>query len=62
MEPRKERSEPWKLPYSRRKKTSRKYKDTEKQIKAFRLLKDWVGVMKLQRLIRLCWWGIKRYK
>jgi L-fucose isomerase-like protein len=62
MKNRKYRLEPWKLGYFKRKQTSKKYKDTEKQIKALRLLKDWVGVMKLQRLIRLCWWGIKRYK
>ena len=62
METRKDRPEPWKLPYWKRKRTSKKYKDTAKEIKNLRALKDWIGVKKLQRLLRMCWWGIKRYK
>tara|TARA_Y100000114_G_scaffold94654_1_gene88010 strand:+ start:1558 stop:1746 length:189 start_codon:yes stop_codon:yes gene_type:complete len=62
MEVRKDRPEPWKLPYSQRKKTSKKFRDTAKKIKALRLLQDWSQVTRLQRLMRMCWWGIKRYK
>lgn len=59
---RQDRRSPWILPFSQRHKVSRKYKDTEKQIKQCKLNKDWECVKRLKYLLRQAWWGIKRYK
>jgi hypothetical protein len=59
---RKDRKPPWILTYMQRKHTSRKYKDTEKQIKLCRQAGDWSCVVKLGRLLRRVWWGVRRYK
>ena len=59
---RQERREPWKLPYSQRSKTSKKFRDTEKKIKQPENDHEWYSAAKLKYLLRKCWWGIKRYK
>lgn len=60
--PRKDRREPWKLPWAIRKKVSKKFKDTEKKIKELSQAGEWHKVIKLKSFLRRCWWGIKRYK
>lgn len=60
--PRQDRSVPWILPWSKRRSVSKKFKDTEKEIKQCRLDGDWKRVKRLRYLLRNVWWGIKRYK
>lgn len=52
----------WILPYSKRKKISRKLSDTLKEIRQSRTEGNWNKVKTLSRLIRRVWWGIKRYR
>lgn len=62
MSNRKERREPWKLPYAIRKHVSYKFRTVERQISKCKLAGDWACVKKLRALLRNAWWGVKRYK
>lgn len=59
---RKDNRIPWILPYQKRKKVSRKYRDTEKRIKEAKSESRWSDVIRLKYILRNIWWGIKRYK
>lgn len=62
MSTRKDRRTPWILPYTFKKHTSKKFRDTLIQIKKCRQKEDWRGVVHLKRLLMKTWWGFKRYK
>ena len=53
---------PWILPYEKRKLTSKKFRDTEKEIKTLKQEGKWYEAGKLSSLLRRAWWGVKRYK
>lgn len=59
---RKDRRSPWILPWNQRHKVSKKYRETEKQIKQCQQDNDWRCVKRLKYILRNVWWGIKRYK
>ena len=53
---------PWVLPYTFKKHTSKKFRDTLKQIKKCRTQRDWNCVVRLKRVLMKTWWGFKRYR
>ncbi|NDG52718.1 MAG: hypothetical protein EBY39_06805 [Flavobacteriia bacterium] len=59
---RKERREPWKLPYLKRTKVSKKFKETEKAAREAKSQGRWYDFAKIKLKLRKVWWGIKRYK
>ena len=59
---RNDRRVPWILSYKQKFMRCKKLKDTEKEIKQARMDGEWLKAIRLGRLIRHVWWGIKRYK
>jgi hypothetical protein len=56
------RREPWKLPYDKRKKVSKKFKNAEKEAQQAKQEGRWYDYSKIKLKLRKIWWGIKRYK
>ncbi len=53
---------PYIVTYEKRKKFSRKIRDTERDITASRKKGLWSRVSRLMYTLRNAWWGYKRYK
>jgi len=53
---------PYIVPYSNRKKFSRKVRDAEREKRKLEGEGKWLGAARLGYILRNAWWGYKRYK
>ena len=53
---------PYIVSFAKRKKFSRKIRDTQKEIEKLKSQGDWKQAATLEYKLRNSWWGYKRYK
>lgn len=53
---------PWVVPYLKRRRFSRKIRDTEKEVRSLKDEEDWKEAGRLQWVLRNAWWGYRKYR